>query len=274
MTPWPRLVVLGAAVVAGCAQPLVLAQSRPAAGEASTFEVASVKPNTSGALQMVIRTPPSGLVTGANVTVAMLIRFAYGMPDYRIVGAPAWASSTHFDVTARGPANAPPETIRAMFRALLADRFGAIVRPGMREMEMDVLTRAGRDPGPGLRVSTQACDASEATPRNERCGLRPDLGRITGRNVSSADVAAGIGVLTRRHVVDDTGLTGRYDVTLTYTPDAVVLDPATRAEFPAIDPDGPSLGTALREQLGLRLQSRRGPVDVLIVEGVQMPSPD
>lgn len=74
--------------------------------------------------------------------------------------------------------------------------------------------------------------------------------------------------------MDETGLAGRYDGALTYTPDAVVLNPATRAEFPAIDPDGPSLGTALREQLGLRLRSRRGPMDVLVVEHVQPPDPN
>ena len=275
VTPWRRLVVLGVAVVASCAQTWVLAQSLPAAVPPATFEAVSIKPNVSGAAQMVIRTPPSGLVTGTNVTVLMLIRYAYGMPDFRVVGAPAWASSTHFDVTARGPAQASADTTRAMVRALLADRFAARVQPGTREMEMDVLTRAGRDLGPQLRVSERPCAAGAAeAPGGERCGVRPAFGRITGRDVSIGEVAGGIGFMSRRHVVDETGLTGRYDVTLTYTPDAVVLDPATRAEFPAIDPDGPSLCTALREQLGLRLQSRRGPVDVLLVEQVQPTSPD
>lgn len=272
VTPWRRLLVLGVAVVAGCAQVFVLAQAPP--DQVPAFEAVSIKPRTVFQSARIIQTPPSGLVTATNVTAVMLLRFAYNVPDHRIVGAPAWASTAAFDVIARGPAQVPFDTTRAMVRALLADRFSAIVRPGTREMDMDVLVRAGRDLGPQLRVATQPCDASETTPRNERCGLRPDFGRITGRNVSSGDVAAGIEFLTRRHVVDETGLTGRYDVAVIYTPDVLVLNPATRAEFPAIDPDGPSLGTALREQLGLRLQSRRGPVDVLVVERVEMPAPD
>jgi hypothetical protein len=102
------LLRVAAAIVATSA--VVLAQPPASgAGPAPAFEAISIKPNTSGAMQMIIRTPPSGLVTGTNVTAVMLMRFAYEMPDYRIVGAPAWASSTHFDVAARGPANAPPK---------------------------------------------------------------------------------------------------------------------------------------------------------------------
>jgi len=275
VAPWRRLVVLGVAVVTGCVRAVILAQSPPAPDQALAFVAVSIRPNTSGVPQMIIQTPPSGLVTGTNVTVLMLIRYAYGMPDFRVVGAPAWASSTHFDVTARGPAQASADTTRAMVRALLADRFAARVQPGTREMEMDVLTRAGRDLGPQLRVSERPCAAAAAeAPGGERCGVRPAFGRITGRDVSIGEVAGGIGFMSRRHVVDETGLTGRYDVTLTYTPDAVVLNPSVRAEFPSVDPDGPSLATALREQLGLRLQQRRGPVDVLVVERVEMPAPD
>jgi uncharacterized protein (TIGR03435 family) len=274
VAPWHRFVVLGV-VVAGCARAVIAAQSPPVSDQVLAFEAVSIRPNTSGVPQMIISAPPSGLVTGSNVTVLMLIRYAYGIPDFRVVGAPAWASSMHFDVTARGPAQASADTTRAMVRTLLADRFAARVQPGTREMEMDVLTRAGRGLGPQLRVSQRPCDAAAAEPPGgERCGVRPAFGRITGRDVSIGEVAGGIGFMSRRHVVDETGLTGRYDVTLTYTPDAVVLNPSVRVEFPSIDPDGPSLATALREQLGLRLQQRRGPVDVLVVEQVEMPAPD
>jgi uncharacterized protein (TIGR03435 family) len=250
--------------------------SVPGAGAAPApaFEVVSIKPSTADPRFRFIRTPPSGLVTGTNVTVAMLIRFAYGLPDHRIVGAPAWAFASAFDVTARGPAEAPIETTKAMFRALLADRFGAIVRPETREMEMDVLLRSGRESGPELRAASRPCGVAAVASGADGCGIRIGFGRIAGRDVSMADLASGLESATQRHVVDDTGLTGRYDLSVTYTPDAVVLNPSVRAEFPAIDPDGPSLGTALREQLGLRLQPRRGPVEVLVVERVQPPSPD
>lgn len=90
MTPRRRLVVLSVAVAAGCTEAFVLARSPATANQSPAFEVVSIKPNTSGAPQMVIRTLPSGLMTGTNVTVTMLIRYAYGMPDYRIFDAPAW----------------------------------------------------------------------------------------------------------------------------------------------------------------------------------------
>jgi uncharacterized protein (TIGR03435 family) len=161
-----------------------------------------------------------------------------------------------------------------MIRALLADRFGAVLRADTRDMNLDVLLRAGRDLGPQLRISSRPCDDTAGTGGGERCGVRLGFGSLTGRDVSIGDVVRALAGQERRHFVDESGLSGRYDLTLTYTPDAVVLNPAARAEFPAIDPDGPSLGTALREQLGLRLQSRRGPVAVLVVEQVQPPSPD
>jgi uncharacterized protein (TIGR03435 family) len=251
-----------------------LAQSPARVPSSPAFEVVSIKPSTADPRFRFIRTPPSGLVTGTNVTVVMLIRFAYGIPDHRIVGAPAWAFTSAFDVTARGPAEAPMEATRAMIRALLADRFGAVIRPDKREMDMDVLVRAGRESGPQLRAAARPCDAAALASGADGCGIRIGFGRIAGRDVSMGDLARGLESTTQRHVVDDTGLAGRYDLTVTYTPDDVVLNPAVRAEFPSIDPDGPSLGTALREQLGLRLQPRRGPVDVLVVEQVQPPSPD
>lgn len=134
---------------------------------------------------MVIRTPPSGLVTATNVTVTMLIRYAYDTPDYRIVGAPPCASTAHFDVAARGPEKASADTTRAMARALLAERFGAVLRPDTREMEMDVLVRAGRDLGPQLRVAVP-CAPGAVTAGGERCGLRAAFGRLAGRDVPTS----------------------------------------------------------------------------------------
>ena len=243
------------------------------------FEVASVAPNRSGTAQMVILTPPSGLVSATNVTVAMLLRYAYDIPEFRIVDAPAWVATEHFDVIARGHANATVPETRQMIRGLLADRFSVVVRTAQREMSMDVLTRAGASPGPQLRPSGAEC-LPEGTPLPvqpsdpTQCTLRVAFGQISGTGQRIADLVGALGRLTRRHVVDETALAGRYDFVLVYTPDAVALDTATRAEFPAVDPDGPALGTALQEQLGLRLRTTRGPVDVLVVERVLPPTPN
>lgn len=241
------------------------------------FEVASVVPNRSGNAQMVIRTPPSGLVSATNVTVAMLLRYAYDIPEFQIVDAPAWVATEHFDVTARGHANATVGETRQMIASLLADRFSVVVRTAQRVMSMDILTHAG--PGTQLRPSSVACP-EEGTlipvgpSASPQCTLRVAFGRISGTGQRIGDLVGALGRLTRRHVVDATALAGRYDFVLVYTPDAVILDPATRAEFPAIDPDGPALSTALQEQLGLRLRTTRGPADVLVVERVLPPTPN
>jgi len=243
------------------------------------FEVASVVPNRSGSAQMVIRTPRSGLVSATNVTVATLLRYAYDIPEFRIVDAPAWVVTEHFDVTARGHANATVSETRQMVRGLLAERFSVVVRTAQREISMDALTRAGTSTGPQLRPSSVECSAEGAPlpsmpSASPHCTLRVAFGRINGTGQHIADLVGALSRLTRRHVVDETALAGRYDFVLAYTPDAVTLDPATRSEFPAIDPDGPALNTALQEQLGLRLRTTRGPVDVLVVERALPPGPN
>ncbi len=246
------------------------AQGPPPTGPA--FEVVAIRPNLSGRPQMVIRTPASGLVTGTNVSAVMLLRYAYGLPEFRIVDVPDWAVRERFDVTARGPAEAPTELTRAMVRQLLADRFGAVVRTAQREMEIETLTRSGTELGPQVRPAGGPCDPGPDGVG--ACGVRPGYGRITAVASRLDALAQALSLLNRRHVIDATGLDGLYDFTLTYTPDDIALDPSTRSQFPSIDPDGPALATALREQLGLRLSRGRGPVEVLVVERLERPDTD
>ena len=104
--------------------------------------------------------------------------------------------------------------------------------------------------------------------------MRVAFGRISGQGVTMRDLVAALSLLTDRVVIDATGLSGRYDFSLEYTPDAVaMMDPANaRAEFPRIDPTGPSPKTALKEQLGLTMQSERRPVEVLVVDRLERPT--
>lgn len=267
-----RLTLALVAVVAGMA-----ASGRTALGQNPSavdpaFEEASIRPNLSGRPQMMIRTPASGLVTATNVNVQMLVRYAFGLPEVRIVDLPEWAIREHFEVTARGPAEAPAEVTRAMIRRLLADRFGLVARTTQRDMDIETLTRAGAALGPGLRPASPPC---ETTPDGRsNCGLFPGYGSIRGVRVGVGELARALTLLNRRNVVDATGIEGLFDFTLTYTPDDIALDPSTRAQFPNIDPDGPALATALREQLGLRLTRGRGSVEVLVVERLTRPELD
>jgi len=243
------------------------------------FEVASIAPNETGNAQMVIRTRPSGLVSATNVNLIFLLRYAYDIPEVRIVDAPDWATTEHFHVTARGRPGATVSEFRQLFRGLLADRFSLMARIGQREMSIDTLARTGAPLGPQLHPSSSECETEGAPPPTlpselPQCSLRIAFGRIDGTGQRMASLVLALGRLTGRHVVDETDLTGQYDFALTYTPDAVLLDPATRVEFPAIDPNGPALNTALQEQLGLGLRTTRGLVDVLIVESASRPTPN
>jgi uncharacterized protein (TIGR03435 family) len=247
---------------------------RPVAPQSSdakslAFEVASIKPNTSGREQMMIRTPPSGIITATNVTTRLLIRYAYDLPDFLILGAPNWSTTDHFDVVAKAPANAELSELRGMFRAVLADRFAFASHTSTQEMPADILTveNPGRL-GPSLTVSPQRCEPPA------RCGVRWAFGHIDANDATIGDLISNLTVLTKRVIIDRTGFVGRYNFFLTYTPDAITLQPSLRSEFPKIDPDGPSLQTALKEQLGLKMLSKSERVDVLVIDHVERPTPD
>ena len=112
-----------------------------------------------------------------------------------------------------------------------------------------------------LKVSDEPCG------RSERCGVHgTGFGRIEGRAGTLAQLAAELSNLTRRTVLDQTGDDRHFNFTLSYTPDSLVMRPEVRAAFPGADPDGPALASALREQLGLRLQVGRAPTEVLVID--------
>jgi uncharacterized protein (TIGR03435 family) len=178
-----------------------------------------------------------------------------------------------------------PADTAVFFRQLLVDRFRLTTHTAMRDMPIDVLTVAEEGKlGPRLTPRQQRCENPPANGRGTTargappaCGMRVAFGRISGIDVPMADLTTALIRMTRRVVVDRTGLTGRYDFVLQYTPDAIAFatDPANaRAAFPNVDPDAPILATALREQLGLKIQATRGPVEVLVVDRLERPSLD
>jgi uncharacterized protein (TIGR03435 family) len=134
---------------------VVLAQAPAAPG----FEVASVKPNTSGARASSTHTLPGGRVTATNVTVRQLILGAYGLRGLQLTGGPSWIDSDRFDIDARAPENTPPEQVFPLVRALLADRFKLVVHTETREQPIYalVLARADKKLGPQLKESTLDC---------------------------------------------------------------------------------------------------------------------
>src|SRR5215467_10492909 len=276
----------------------------PAASDQLSFEAASVKANNTGGPFMLVF-QPGGRFRATNVTLKMLIGAAYGtpqpLPDFQLVGGPKWMETDRFDVVAKasgdpppGP-NGPPPQMFLMIRSMLSDRFHLKVHYETREMPIYALVLARSDGklGPKMTASTTDCAALMASMRarggppalpapGERppCGARMFPGNVSAGAMTMTQIVNGLARMPglNRTVVDRTGLTGAYDFDLTFTPDQM---PQARGDappgappLPAIDPNGPSLFTALQEQLGLKLEPTRAPVNVLVIDNAEPPTDD
>lgn len=245
------------------------------------FDVVSIRPNPTTNPQMIIRTPPGGGLNASAVTPRFLIRYAYAIDNSLIVSVPAWAESTRFDVVATGKADSLDGT-REMVRALLADRFHLRAHLETREMPVYVLTtqRADRRLGAQIRESRVPCIPREPTaarpappeilpPSSEAmpCELRNALGHISGGSARIEDLVQSMSAAMSRKVLDRTGLSGPFDLVLNYTPDPVLL------QSPG-DADSTPIVTALKEQLGLEMNAAREPIEVLVVDSIDPPTPN
>jgi uncharacterized protein (TIGR03435 family) len=258
-------------------------------GQSPTFEVASVKANRSGGDGIFINVLPDGRYRASNATTREIIRSAYGF-DYQmfqIVDGPSWIDTERFDIDARPASPATADQVALMTRSLLADRFKLVLQKVVREEPIYALVKARADGrlGPQLRASSVPCEATRLGPAGvpspadtdrPRCGLRygPGAGgtRVTVVGRTMVQVATGLQGFVERTVVDHTGLTGSFDGELDFAREqrriGPPIDPAA-LEAPA---SAVSIYTALQEQLGLRLESRRGPVEVLVINRIERPT--
>ena len=269
------------------------------AAQAPAFEVTSIKPNKSGDVGSQFRIEPGGRVTWTNITLQAMVAAAYQRFTWdsrEIVGGPDWFNQARFDVIALAPGGLPPvnaggfpSQLLAMFRRMLEDRFQLVARwePRERPISNLVLDRADRRLGPKLVPATVDCAKVAAaivagTPpvprpgRGRECNLSltSEPGSLQGNAVTMAVLARFLGVEgVGREVVDRTGLSGTFDIDLLYLPE----QPAggVSADRLALDPrfqGRAGLITSLREQLGLKLESTRGPVEVLVIDRAEQPS--
>ena len=256
----------------------------PSAQTSQAFEVASVKPNNSGALQTGSK-PEGDRFTASNIALRQLILMAYNIGTDRLIGGPSWVNSDRFDVVAKAEAPfSPPNQWQFMLRALLADRFKLVVHTETRDAPTYALLMARRDGqlGPKLRVATTDCATLRATAPpgdNDPCGSRTASGALaTGRmTVRGTDIGLLVGILARdagRPIVNNTGLSGNFDWDLTWTPQVFLQRSFDRERFPSIDADGPSIFTAVQEQLGLKFDSQKGSIDVIVIDRAERPAPD
>lgn len=229
---------------------------------ASLIEAVSVKENKSGETGAATRPGGPGRFGGINMTLRLLINAAYGgIPTSRILGGPDWADTVRFDVDGIGD---PTQSSSALLQAALRDRFALKVRRESRQFDVYelVLARPSGNLGPGLRRSSD-CSTAEARAKSQSavdrgdlaCGVRQRPGRITARGVQLTNVTGYLGA--GRPVFERTGLKGYFDIDLEWAPNPT--------------DDGPSLFTAVQEQLGLKLESAKGPLDVIVIEHAERP---
>jgi uncharacterized protein (TIGR03435 family) len=233
-----------------------------------TFEVASIRPSTPNAPGKLFTVKGRDVIT-INTTLADIMTMAYDVHLNQISGGPSWMENDKFDVTARPLAEGVPnvDQLRGLFKSLLADRFKLAVHTDKKEMAAYVLT-----------VGTRG---HKMTPNTANPTGLPGLGfkQLGVLGVVNANMGHFAGLMQSsvldRPVVDRTGLQGRFDFTLTWTPDdSQFRSFGPRPPAPATpDPNAPpGLFTAIQEQLGLRLERANAPVDVIVIDRVEKPS--
>ena len=218
------------------------------------FEVAAIRPNASGSPNTQINLPNGGRLIIVNATLKTLIRNAYGILGFQLAGGPPWLDGDKFDINAKtGDSQAiTSDRLKPLLQNLLADRFQLKVH------------WQGKD-GP-----VYALVAEKTGPKFSRAAGGPDRGMNTskgpgkvhmkGSGVPMSELSSNLANQLGRFVVDQTGLDGEYDFVLDWDPDQLA------------DSTGPSLFTALHEQLGLKLEPRKGQVPVLVIDSVEKPS--
>jgi uncharacterized protein (TIGR03435 family) len=243
---------------------LILLTSLVRSATGPEFEAVSVKPNVSGERRQSQRTD-GRTFRATNVPARSLLRQAYGLmfEDYRLAGAPDWIAVERFDVVATLPEQAPHNQVPAMLRAMLADRFRLVTHTETREAPAYALVLARKDGrlGPQLHHDTRDCGAPGPAPASQDdehpCELQIG-GEIRGRGQPMDQLAKTLLQFAGRSIVNRTGLAGGFDFDI------------QASEIAGVD-DLPSIYTAIQEQLGLKLESIRAPVEFVVVDRIDHP---
>jgi uncharacterized protein (TIGR03435 family) len=299
-----RKILLGAASFVAIAAPTavgvfhadqteVLARAQDAPADIPKFDVASIKPNKSGEMRMMFRFTPDGM-NMQGIPLQLMLTQAFNVEDDCIVGAPAWAKTDRFDIEAKvAPEDAAKldklkrEERMEMLQPLLQDRFNLKFHHETREMPVYVLVLAK-----GGSKLKQAGDDTAKMPR-----MMMGIGSLEANGAQMDMLTHVLSGQVGRTVIDKTGLTGKYDLSLHFTPEHM---PSGMGQGPGPGPGGPgggpagaasggpagasaggppppdasapSIFTALQEQLGLKLESEKGPVDVIVIDHIDKPS--
>jgi uncharacterized protein (TIGR03435 family) len=252
-------------------------------GRQETFEVASIRRNLTGNQQGsgLAGPQPGGRFIALGATLRRLAGDGYGdVRIYEVVGGPAWVATDRFDVNARAEGDRPPDVIRRMVWQMLVDRFKLVAHTERREVPVYTMTlaRADRKTGSRMRASDPKC-AEEArnyiptmpTGAAPPCGdYRLSARSLTARGMTMSSLSGLLEGRVGRPVIDRTGLDGAFDLDIEWSSDLGLKQaPPDSAGAAQLSPDGLSLFTALQEQLGLKLEPGRGPVDILVIDSAE-----
>jgi uncharacterized protein (TIGR03435 family) len=262
----------------------------------------SIKPNRTNQGIPLVVFQPGGRMIAANVNIRQVILVAYSIDTLQLVDAPDWTTSERFAIEARTGDSTPTSTIRLMLRSMLAERFNLVAHTERRDLPIVAMTMARPDkrPGPKLVPSGPECrrirppegipipppppppppGAANAAPiriiletdepLRRRCGAMVTPGWMSAGNITMQEFTRPLSQVLRRPVINETGLEGEFDLDVIFSPEG--LGGALVGPPPASVSDAPSLETALRDDLGIRLESRRGSVEVLVVEKIERPT--
>ena len=245
------------------------------------FELASVRPqrepvNPANLRGAAPRAAPGGVFSATRANVISLLRFAYDLKPHQVVGGPDWVRRDMFQIDARAGFDASAGQIKQMVQSLLEDRFKLVTRWDERTMDYFAVVVARSDGrlGPYLRALPDDCTAAAVAEARKQFPARPDVGGggllyfqcVTLSN--ALDALSPVAMMeSAPPILDETKLPGKFVMELK----ASSVIPGVVSE-PAADPSLAPFAVALEEQLGLKLQSRRGPVKVLTIDSVQQPS--
>jgi uncharacterized protein (TIGR03435 family) len=236
---------------------LSLAAALAGRAQAPAFEVSSIKPNRSNMPGSSIHLS-KGLVQMENVSLKKVMLNAWGIPDDReyMIDGPAWLTTEHFDINARFPADTPVPQVRQMLQSLMTERFQLALHRETRQLPIYTLTVARN--GPKIHPVEAAQGRTSG-----------DAGRLEAKGISIQKLADLLARMAGTPVVDATGLKGAFDFVLEWSPDEMLRMPAAPGDGGGGSNGGPSIVTALEEQLGLKLAGGKGPVEVLVVDRIE-----
>jgi uncharacterized protein (TIGR03435 family) len=275
------------------------------AGAPQSFEVASIKPSApaeNGMFMVMMGNSPGGRWTAKGVTTSILIQQAYDVKDFQISGGPSWLNSERYDIVAKADTpNITREMLKVLLQSLLAERFNLKFHRDTKELPIYALVVGknghklhASEIQPNTQGDAQAANPSKpgqtgggtggavevaGAPVKSGSQIRMGRGQLNAQMTPVSAIAAMLAQQLGRPVIDKTDIKGNFDFSLQWTPDETqrgigfggMEKPATDSPLPS-DPTSPSIFTAVQEQLGLRLEATKGPVEILVIDRIEKAS--